>query len=58
MLYYFAIRDDNPDDLKTLRIEQLISEPSKAYSQIVVERKGLAGMLLVCHEESIANDST
>ena len=31
MLYYFgAIRDDNPDDLKTLRIEQkLISEPSK-----------------------------
>ncbi len=39
MLYYFgAIRDDNPDDLKTLKIEQrLISEPSKAYTQIVVE---------------------
>ena len=40
MLYYFgAIRDDNPQDLNDLRIEQaLVDHPSKAYSRIIVEQ--------------------
>ena len=40
LLYYFgAIRDDNNEDLKVLRVEErLVSDPSKAYSQVIVEQ--------------------